>query len=690
MAFDVPTWSDWVDWPAGEDLVGVSYVLDDDGNGLPTYYLLAFQVEDANGSVSTELDYATQVANVYPDDSASPLMSIRERFLGTETASGTSFQAASDIAGSQELAFEWIGSGHQYGGTIEGYRWGWDVADPNDDNDPGWAVVFGDAPEHMATAPRTFSSGIHTLTVECRDTAHSLTRMTWVLSVVPVPELADRLPLLLVDDVHDRMSGGWPDATGTARDEDAHRDDFWDEILGAVDGWDGARDVIDTQEDMGWGYREAVMYRSIVWSTRGGANNYVSNNFADTGWSDRYVWLEPFMESVGNLFLVGQRAADQFEPTGQNDLPWIYPVVYDCEDWSSMCGSQQHALSEGSLVDPDGTVRVLGRETFPYRSLGLAVTDRMAAPTFWLSPGFCGNNVQNRRNRCAGTKAVLLDEDFTADHGWAFGMEDTVFTWDVVDHMDDIDDLGLNWVFGGDDEFYNVNVTARITDWTPQSMPDGSPTNIPMWRAYTRYDWILDSQHAAGNADWPGAIDVDAQEYCGDWTVRDATGRTHMDGVALGVLNMKYVDTKPTGRPDVLWGFDPHRFDHAAMTDAIRRVLAGNFGLSVQDVVANEGGQEGEHPLPSVTRLHRCRPNPFNPATVVSFDMARPGRAKVSVHDVRGRLIAVLEDGEMGAGTHDLTWRGLSDDGRVQAAGTYFIRLETEDGSQVRRATLLK
>jgi len=56
----------------------------------------------------------------------------------------------------------------------------------------------------------------------------------------------------------------------------------------------------------------------------------------------------------------------------------------------------------------------------------------------------------------------------------------------------------------------------------------------------------------------------------------------------------------------------------------------------------------------------------------VWFELAKAGRAKLRVFDVRGRVVATLADGSFEAGRHELVWDG------PKAGGVYFFRFEPE------------
>ena len=95
--------------------------------------------------------------------------------------------------------------------------------------------------------------------------------------------------------------------------------------------------------------------------------------------------------------------------------------------------------------------------------------------------------------------------------------------------------------------------------------------------------------------------------------------------------------------------------------------------------------------LPSAFALHYNRPNPFNPRTIIQFDLPEPTVVSLGVYDISGRLVRVLLCGEaVVAGRHEAVWNGRNESGRTVAAGVYFYRLEGGSFSETRRMTLVK
>jgi hypothetical protein len=73
-----------------------------------------------------------------------------------------------------------------------------------------------------------------------------------------------------------------------------------------------------------------------------------------------------------------------------------------------------------------------------------------------------------------------------------------------------------------------------------------------------------------------------------------------------------------------------------------------------------------------VTRLWPNHPNPFNPSTVLTFELAQPGPVAWRIYDVRGALVRLVIDEWMPAGIHQRVWDGRDERGAPVASGVYF------------------
>lgn len=94
--------------------------------------------------------------------------------------------------------------------------------------------------------------------------------------------------------------------------------------------------------------------------------------------------------------------------------------------------------------------------------------------------------------------------------------------------------------------------------------------------------------------------------------------------------------------------------------------------------------------IPRRYALDAPRPNPFNPLTTLRFALPRSGHVRLTIHDVSGRRIATLANGDFAAGTFEKSWDGTSDSREGVASGIYFARLSAGDFKETRKMVLLK
>jgi flagellar hook assembly protein FlgD len=83
-------------------------------------------------------------------------------------------------------------------------------------------------------------------------------------------------------------------------------------------------------------------------------------------------------------------------------------------------------------------------------------------------------------------------------------------------------------------------------------------------------------------------------------------------------------------------------------------------------------------------------PNPFRSSTSLTYRVPEAGSVRVSVHDVMGREIAVLDRGSKSPGTYGAVWDGKDERGNLPPAGVYFIRAELPGDDLARKVVRLR
>ena len=91
---------------------------------------------------------------------------------------------------------------------------------------------------------------------------------------------------------------------------------------------------------------------------------------------------------------------------------------------------------------------------------------------------------------------------------------------------------------------------------------------------------------------------------------------------------------------------------------------------------------------PASSSLDDVRPNPFSRSAAISFAVAAPGRCRVAVYDVHGRLVRKLVDATMAPGRYSSVWDGTDERGRSVADGVYYVRLAAGEYRSSRQVQL--
>lgn len=84
-------------------------------------------------------------------------------------------------------------------------------------------------------------------------------------------------------------------------------------------------------------------------------------------------------------------------------------------------------------------------------------------------------------------------------------------------------------------------------------------------------------------------------------------------------------------------------------------------------------------------RLNDNFPNPFNPTTKISFNLPVSSNVKLSIYDISGREVALLENNVLQSGNYQYEWNAAQ-----YSSGTYFYRIEAEGFVQTKKMLLIK
>ena len=93
---------------------------------------------------------------------------------------------------------------------------------------------------------------------------------------------------------------------------------------------------------------------------------------------------------------------------------------------------------------------------------------------------------------------------------------------------------------------------------------------------------------------------------------------------------------------------------------------------------------------PEISALAPNYPNPFNPSTIIPYQVAREGVVEIGIYNVAGQQIRQLFRERQTPGYYKVDWDGRDGKGHLAGSGVYFYHLRTGDRIQTRKLLLLR
>ena len=314
------SWSPWARWDAsdGSGRRAVVRGLIERGQSLDVgYYIFAVQAMDEGGAVTPVFDWKTPNLNnvclLTVTGRVGPTLNVEERFLGHFTFAEGSKPVRLDIAVGQPVSPCWWADASLYGGSVTGYRFGWDIVNIADDTQwSSWATTNTCAPA------RVFNAGTHRFYLQVRDNAETIVQATFEFAVHSVTRTRD---VLWVDDTM---------PVGGSLEQESREDQLWYDSFEAVARTRGfafelGRDTFDIQANalVPPPIRTLFDYKAVVWSVRAlnlrsalsGLARFVDPFDPDNVNTVRaYNYLLAYERNGGKLWINGFRPANELWP----------------------------------------------------------------------------------------------------------------------------------------------------------------------------------------------------------------------------------------------------------------------------------------------------------------------------------------------------------------------------------------
>lgn len=108
---------------------------------------------------------------------------------------------------------------------------------------------------------------------------------------------------------------------------------------------------------------------------------------------------------------------------------------------------------------------------------------------------------------------------------------------------------------------------------------------------------------------------------------------------------------------------------------------------AVNAVISSEELKLGISDIPDF-KLHQNTPNPFNPSTLITYELKSPSNVKLTIFTLTGQLVAKLVNEQQAAGNYTVEFNAINYP--ELSTGIYFYKLETQYSADIKKMILAK
>jgi len=94
--------------------------------------------------------------------------------------------------------------------------------------------------------------------------------------------------------------------------------------------------------------------------------------------------------------------------------------------------------------------------------------------------------------------------------------------------------------------------------------------------------------------------------------------------------------------------------------------------------------------LPEQFALYANYPNPFNPVTIVAYDIPEASDVLLEIYNITGQRVKILVNKRQEPNRYKVQWNGTNEAGTQLSSGMYFYRIQAKDYSSVKKLILMK
>ena len=391
------------------------------------------------------------------------------------------------------------------------------------------------------------------------------------------------------------------------------------------------------------------------------------------------AWFGSSVSISGDFAIIGARQNDE---NGENSGS-AYIFKRNGANWVEQA---KLTASDGTAEDELGwSVSIVGDYTVVSAPYGDGnTTNSGSAYVFNLSLPFVSNSIPDQ----------FVDEDFNT---YTVADLDTIFndlnssnlTYSAETDQNTVAIIsGTNLALYSIPDFFGVSqIIVTATDEQPVSVSDtfsvtiqadnDPPTSFGLLLPFNG-DTLTEVTSPIKFV-WESSLDVDGDLLAYGLWISNTSLDTTIQGIKDTLFNFEGSEIFQLNSAYVWSSFVTDGSVFVASSDTFEFVIA--LPTDLENKLIN---------MPKKFALFQNFPNPFNPMTSISYQLAALDHVELRVYNQLGQAVRTLVSEKQSAGDHQVQWDGLDNSGKLVSSGVYLYALKVKSFFQVRKMVLLR
>ncbi len=124
--------------------------------------------------------------------------------------------------------------------------------------------------------------------------------------------------------------------------------------------------------------------------------------------------------------------------------------------------------------------------------------------------------------------------------------------------------------------------------------------------------------------------------------------------------------------------------------DGQARLLGGRVDIGADELNITSASVLARSKVPEAYRLFAPFPNPFNPTVYIHLQMLKGSWVTVSIYNIRGQKVRVLQNRFLSPGDYRFLWNGRDNQGAVLPGGVYEVLFEIGGSRAIKQLVLVR